>query len=174
MYRYRYSSLVPGRYCVEMNSQSRIFVKQVQVDLLALSDTELNRTIHQWVDGEDTYGQYAGVPEDTLRALGYIRVPDESESGSHLSIDGSEAAQEMPVVWQPPSPDELRALLTAMDVNVFARHVIALAYQSLHAQYPEWYDGLTFNAHLANYLRQMHLPSRPVDIATTRNPHPTR
>jgi hypothetical protein len=42
-----------------------------------------------------------------------------------------------------------------MDVNVFARHVITLAYQALHTTYPEWYEGVTFNAHLANYLRQM-------------------
>ena len=51
-------------------------------------------------------------------------------------------------------PQRLRALLTAMDVSAFARHVIAFAYHSLHPTHPEWYDGVTFNAHLANYLRR--------------------
>jgi hypothetical protein len=41
-----------------------------------------------------------------------------------------------------------------MDVAAFARHVIALAYHSLHPTHPEWYDSVTFNAHLANYLRR--------------------
>ena len=154
-----------------MNNQSRTFVKQVQVDLLALSDTELNRTIHQWVDDKNTCGHYPDVSEDTLCALGYTRVVREGETGFHPPIDESEAAQEMPVLWQPPSSAELRSLLTAMDVDMFARHVIALAYTSLHATYPEWYDGWTFNAHLANYLRQLRTPwpPRPIDIATTRN-----
>jgi len=159
-----------------MNGQSRTFVKQVQVDLLALSDADLNRTIHQWVDGKNAYGQYPGVAEDTLRALGYTRVLVESETRSPLPIDDSEAAQEMPAQWQPPSSTDLRALLTAMDVNVFAQHVITLAYKSLHAMYPEWYEGLTFNAHLANYLRQIRIawPSRPVDIATARSSYHAR
>jgi hypothetical protein len=42
-----------------------------------------------------------------------------------------------------------------MDVNLFAQYVITLAFQSLHTTYPEWYDGGTFNAHLANYLRHI-------------------
>lgn len=159
-----------------MNSQSRTFVKQVQVDLLALSDTELNRTIHQWVDSKNTYGQYPDVPEDTLYALGYTHMPVECETGFYLPIDDSEAAREMAVSWQPPSSTELRALLAAMDVNLFAQHVIMLAYKSLHATYPEWYDGLTFNAHLANYLRQIRTPWPPrhMDSATTRNPYHAR
>jgi len=140
-----------------MNGQSRTFVKQVQVDLLALSDTDLNRTIHQWVDGKNAHGHYPGVPEDTLRALGYTRVQDEGETRSHLPIDDSEPAQEVLLPWQAPTSSELRALLSAMDLNVFAQHVIALAYESLHTMYPEWYDGLTFNAHLANYLRHIRV-----------------
>ena len=161
---------------MKMNSQSRTFVKQVQVDLLALSDTELNRTIHQWVNGKNTYGQYPDVPEDTLYALGYTHIPEEGETDFYSPIDDPETAPETSAPWQPPSPGELRALLTTMDVNMFAEHVITLAYKSLHATYPEWYDGLTFNAHLANYLRQMRAPrhSRPVDIATTRNPYHAR
>jgi hypothetical protein len=150
-----------------MNGQSRTFVKQVQQDLLALSDTDLSHTIHQWVDGKSAYGEYPGVAEDTLRALGYTHVAPETP----LSIDDPETAQEMPATWQSPSPADLRTLLTSMDLNLFAQHVIVLAYRSLHSVYPEWYDGLTFNAHLANYLRQIrtHWPSRPIDIATTRS-----
>jgi len=161
---------------LKMNSQSRTFVKQVQVDLLALSDTELNHIIHQWVDGKNPYGQYPDVPEDTLYALGYTRMLVESETGFYPPIDDPEAAQEMSEPWQPPSSTELRTLLTTMDVNMFAQHVITLAYKSLHAIYPEWYDGLTFNAHLANYLRQIRTPwpPRPIDIATTRNPYHAR
>jgi len=33
--------------------------------------------------------------------------------------------------------------------------VITFAYPSLHPTHPEWYDGVTFNAHLANYLRRI-------------------
>jgi len=159
-----------------MNGQSRTFVKQVQVDLLALSDTDLNRTIHQWVDTKNTDAHNPGVAEDTLRALGYTRALVESETRSRLPIDDPEAAQEMPAPWQPPTSSDLRALLSAMDVNVFAQHVITLAYTSLHAMYPEWYEGLTFNAHLANYLRQIRIawPPRPVNIATTRSSYHAR
>jgi len=159
-----------------MNGQSRTFVKQVQVDLLALSDTDLNRIIHQWVDDKNTYGHYPAVAEDTLRALGYMRVPPETEILPSLPIDDPETVHEVSATWQPPSPADLRTLLTGMDVNLFAQHVIALAFQSLHSVYPEWYEGLTFNAHLANYLRQMRISwhSRPVDIATTRSPYPAR
>jgi hypothetical protein len=42
-----------------------------------------------------------------------------------------------------------------MDVHVVARYVITFAFKSLHPTHPEWYDGVTFNAHLANYLRRM-------------------
>lgn len=153
-----------------MNSQSRTFVRQVQVDLLALSDTDLYHIIHQWVDERNTSGQYADLAEDTLCALGYTRVVTET----HLPTDEPEAAHDLLATWQPPSPAHLRTLLVDMDANLFAQHVITLAYHSLHATYPEWYDGLTFNAHLANYLRQIHTPSYHVDIATTRNPYPTR
>jgi len=158
-----------------MNGQSRTFVKQVQVDLLALSDSDLYRTIHQWVDGKNTHGHYPGVAEDTLHALGYTCLLAETEMLSPLSIDESEAADELPAAWQPPSPAELRTIITGMDVNAFAQHVITLAYRSLHSEYPDWYEGLTFNAHLANYLRQIriHWPPRPVDIAT-RSANPTR
>src|SRR5438552_17546539 len=59
---------------MKMNGQSRAFAKQVQVDLLALSDTDLVHTIHQWVDGRNPSGLYLDVPEDTRFALGYTHV----------------------------------------------------------------------------------------------------
>ena len=34
-----------------MNGQSRSFVKQVQVDLLALGDADLCNVVQQWIDG---------------------------------------------------------------------------------------------------------------------------
>jgi hypothetical protein len=46
-----------------------------------------------------------------------------------------------------------------MDGKQFAHFVIAPAFQVLHVLHPEWGDSSTFNAHLANYLRQRRTPS---------------
>lgn len=143
-----------------MNSQSRAFVKQVQVDLLALCDADLFHTIQQWVDGRNPSGLSPDVPEDTRLALGYTRVLTGTENLPHLQSDLPGAASEGAALWHAPSPHYLRTLLTAMDVKLFAQHVIPLAFQSLHTIYPEWYDGMTFNAHLANHLRQMRMKRR--------------
>ena len=140
---------------MKMSSQSRSFVKQVQVDLLALSDADLFHTVHQWVEMSDSSGLSLDVLEDIRSALGYTRVLAETKTLSHLLYDMSETDNEPPGQWLAPSPHHLRTLLTAMDVNLFAHHVITLAFQSLHTTYPEWYDGGTFNAHLANYLRHI-------------------
>ena len=142
-----------------MNGQSRTFVKQVQVDLLALSDADLFSIIHHWVARKNSPGSYLDVPEDTLFALGYIHDL-ETEPLPHLHCDIPEAESHVSGAWHAPSPHELRTLLAAMDVNLFAQHVITLAFKSLHSTYPEWFDGLTFNAHLANYLRQMSTARR--------------
>ena len=37
---------------MKMKTQSQIFAKQVQGDLLALSDADLSWMIQQWIDGE--------------------------------------------------------------------------------------------------------------------------
>jgi len=140
---------------MKMNGQSRSFVKQVQVDLLALCDADLFRTVHQWVDGSDSSEVSLDVAEDTRVALGYTRVLTEAKRLSHHHSDVPGAESEGSAQWHAPSPHHLRTLLTAMDVNVFAQHVITFAFKSLHTTYPEWYDGVTFNAHLANYLRRM-------------------
>jgi hypothetical protein len=132
---------------MKMNGQSRTFVKQVKMDLLALNDADLAYTVRQWVDGRKLLGMSLDVPEDTRLALGYSHVPVETETEGASS-------------WQAPSPHDLRTLLTAMNEELFAQHVITLAFRSLHPIYPEWHEGLTFNAHLANYLRQLNKKRR--------------
>jgi len=145
---------------MKLNGQSRSFVKQVQVDLLALCDADLFHTIHQWMSGRNPSGSPFDVPENTRFALGYTHVIAETETVSPLSGDEPGAKSEGTASWLAPSPPQLRTLITAMDVHVFAQHVIPLAFQSLHTTYPEWYDGVTFNAHLANHLRQLSMKRR--------------
>jgi hypothetical protein len=145
---------------MKMNAQSRTFVKQVQADLLGLCDADLFHTIQQWVDGRNSLELSLDAQEDTRLALGYTHVDEGSEAVSSLPSDllGTEEREFMP--WIEPSPRHLRNLLAAMDANQFSRYVITLAYQSLHTTYPEWYEGLIFNAHLANYLRQIGMDQR--------------
>ena len=138
---------------MKMNGQSRSFVKQVQVDLVALGDADLCNVVHQWIDESHASEGTLDVPEETRLALGY--TPPDVKPLAHQHADAPGADREGSAQWQAPSPQHLRALLAAMDVPVFARHVIAYAYQSLHPTHPEWYDGVTFNAHLANHLRRM-------------------
>jgi hypothetical protein len=145
---------------MKMNGQSRAFVKQVQVDLLALCDADLFHTIHQWIEGRNPSGLFLDVPEDTRFALGYTQIIAEIETLPHLQGDEPVAESEGSAPWHAPSPHQLRTLITAMDVHMFAQHVIPLAFQSLHTIYPEWYDGVTFNAHLANHLRQISMKRR--------------
>ena len=135
---------------MKMNSQSRSFARQVQVDLLALNDADLFHIVHQWVDGSGSSGISKDIPEEVYSALGYTRVLVETPTLPHLSYDNETSPQ-----WLAPSPYDMRAIITAMDVNVFAQCVITTAFQALHGTYPDWYEGITFNAHLANYLRQM-------------------
>lgn len=142
---------------MKLNGQSRSFVKQVQVDLLALCDADLFHTVDQWIDKSDSSEVAFDVPEDTRLALGYSRVLPDAKSLSHHQADMPGVEREGPTQWHAPSPQHLRTLLTAMDVYVFAEHVITLAFKSLHPTHPEWYDGVTFNAHLANYLRRMRV-----------------
>lgn len=149
-----------------MRYQTQTFVKQVQVDLLALSDDDLLHTIDQWRTGKEPSGLPHDPQEDTWFALGYRRVSTEIERLSHPS----EAEPEVREYWLVPSPSHLRRLLTEMDVKQFTHHVIALAFRSLHATYPEWGDGSTFNAHFANYLRQIRAPQRRNDLRTKKVP----
>jgi hypothetical protein len=145
---------------MKMNGQSRTFVKQVKLDLLALSDADLSYTIQQWVAGRNLPGISVDVPEDTHLALGYMRLPTQTEPLPYLGFDVPGAESEGAASWHAPSPHQLRTLLSAMNEELFAQHVIALAFQSLHPIFPEWHEGLTFNAHLANYLRQLNKKRR--------------
>lgn len=141
---------------MKMNGQSRTFIKQVKLDLLALGDADLSYTIQQWVNGRNLPGIALDVPEDTRLALGYTHVPSEAETLPYAGVEVPGAEIEGSASWQAPSQHHLRTLLSAMNEELFARHVITLAFQSLHPIYPEWHEGLTFNAHLANYLRQLN------------------
>jgi hypothetical protein len=140
---------------MKMNGQSRSFVKQVRVDLVALCDADLFNVVQQWIDGSPASEGALDVAEETRLALGYTRAFPDAKQLAHYHVDASGAERERPAQWDAPSAHQLRALLTAMDVDAFAQHVITSAYQSLHPTHPEWYDGVTFNAHLANYLRRM-------------------
>jgi hypothetical protein len=136
--------------------QSRSFVKQVQLDLVALCDADLFDTVHQWIDGDPSQGAL-DVPEETRFALGYTRALPEARPLVYQHADAPDLERERLMQWLAPFPQQLRSLLSAMDLSEFAQHVITFAYASLHPTHPEWYDGLTFNAHLANYLRRMRI-----------------
>jgi hypothetical protein len=149
-----------------MRYQAQSFIKQVQIDLLALSDADLFHEIDQWVPRKEPSILSQDAQEVTRTALGYTRAP-ETEHLSRLPGVGPEVREQ----WLAPSPHHMRLLLTEMDVKQFAQHVIAIAFQSLHATHPEWGDGSTFNAHLANHLRGIRMNRRRNDQRTMRTPH---
>ncbi len=130
---------------MKIDRQTRTFAKQVQVDLLGLADTDLFQTIQLWT-GE---GQASYVSPEAYTALGYTRSEATSYSVSMLS--SREEAED--VQWLAPTPQQLRDLLLTMSMPLFVQHVLPLAYESLHILNPEWGEGATFNAHLANHLR---------------------
>jgi hypothetical protein len=135
---------------MKMKTQSLIFAKQVQDDLLALSDADLFKMIQQWVDGEPAE-PHGDVAEDTRSALGYTLI-----SGDHLICSPGTLPESESVVgsqWLAPTPSRLRVLLAEMDVKLFLQHILPLAFQLFHPVYPEWGEAVAFNAHLANHLR---------------------
>ncbi len=133
---------------MKIDRQTRTFAKQVQVDLLGLADTDLFQTIQLWT-GE---GQASYVSPEAYTALGYTRSGDATNySISMLSTyEGTEEVQ-----WLAPAPQQLRGLLLDMSMPLFVQHVLPLAFESLHVLHPEWGEGATFNAHLANHLRAL-------------------
>lgn len=144
---------------MRMNKQAQVFARQVQLDLLALSDADLFHTIHVWVSGELS-GPSTAVSSETRLALGYTLMSGEPHA---LFRDiRSESAFETEEQWLAPPLPRLRELLTDMDVKFFVQYVLPLAFQSLHVLHPEWDEGATFNAHLANYLRQIGGKQRQV------------
>ena len=145
---------------MKMNGQSRTFVKQVKLDLLALSDVDLFHIIQSWVEGSNLSEKPFDKAEEIWLALGYTREFSSDEGLSPLNSDFPDIEIEERVQWNSPDLQHLRTSITAMDEQQFAQYVITLAFESLHPIYPEWYDGLTFNAHLANYLRQINTKRR--------------
>jgi len=135
---------------MRMNKQTRAFAKQVHVDLLTLSDTDLFQTVHLWVNGEPS-GPFYDVSKETQSVLGYTLRVGEAYTLSSGNLSGSEL--EAGIQWLAPTPSRLRELLMEMNLEVFIEHVLPLAFQSLHVMHPEWGEGATFNAHLANHLR---------------------
>jgi hypothetical protein len=150
-----------------MRYQASTFVKQVQIDLLALSDADLCHTIDQWGPGKEPSGLSHDAREVTWTALGYTHTSAETEHLSDQPCAMPGVEPEAREYWLAPSPQHLRRLLTEMDVKQFAQYVIAIAYQSLHARHPEWGDGSTFNAHLANHLRSIHMHRRRTTVLNT-------
>jgi hypothetical protein len=166
-------SHVPGLFLVsqtwyqegfqmKMNGQSRTFVKQVKLDLLALSDADLFQIIQRWVEVSGLCKQPLDKAENICLALGYTRELSDTEHHSPLTANIPGIEIEKPASWNAPDPHQLRTLIASMDEQQFVQSVITIAFQSLHPIYPEWYDGMTFNAHLANYLRQINAKRRTV------------
>lgn len=149
---------------MKMNGQSRTFVKQVKLDLLALSDADLFQIIQQWVEGSNLTEKPFDKAEEIWLALGYTPVYSDTEALPQLNFEISDTKVEQPTSWIAPDPQQLRTQIATMDEQQFAQYVISIAFQSLHPIYPEWYDGLTFNAHLANYLRQINAKRRTVSL----------
>ena len=147
---------------MKMNGQSRTFVKQVKLDLLALSDADLFHIIQQWVAISKLSKQPLDKAENIWLALGY--TPELSDTEHHPQLEANVPAIEIEesTSWNAPDPHHLRTLIVAMDEHQFVHSVITIAFRSLHPMYPEWYDGMTFNAHLANYLRQINAKRRTV------------
>ncbi|HVB24567.1 MAG TPA: hypothetical protein VNG51_21705 [Ktedonobacteraceae bacterium] len=146
-----------------MNKQAQVFARQVQLDLLALSDADLFKIVHVWVIGKPI-GLSADIYSEARLALGYTLTRGEPSIPSNAMLAGNtfEAEEQ----WLAPSLPKLRQLLTDMDVKFFVQYVLPLAFQSLHTLHPEWDEGATFNAHLANYLRSIGGKQRHV----TREP----
>lgn len=134
---------------MKMNRLTRTFARQVQVDLLGLDDADLFQTVHLWVNG----GPRDDVSEETRFALGYTLIEDDPHTRSNSTF--SEIAIEGDMQWLAPTPQQLREKLTDMSMQLFVQLVLPLAYQSLHKKHPEWAEGATFNAHLANHLRSI-------------------
>lgn len=128
---------------MKIDRQTRTFAKQVQVDLLGLADADLFQTIQLWT-GE---GQADYVSQEAYLALGYAHNTDESHLSSMLAMHERETQ------WLAPAPSHLRSLLTDMSMPLFVQHVLPLAFEALHSLHPDWGEGATFNAHLANHLR---------------------
>src|SRR5947209_6372226 len=112
---------------MKMNGQSRTFVKQVKLDLLALSDADLFQIIQHWIEGSHLSEQPPDKVENIRFALGYTHTISHTENLSQLDHDLSDSEIEGPVSWIAPDPQLLRTLIAAMDEQQFAQFVITIA-----------------------------------------------
>jgi hypothetical protein len=156
---------------MRMNKQTRAFAKQVHVDLLTLSDIDLFQTVHLWVNGQSS-GPVYNVSKEAQSALGYTLRVGEPYVLSFDILSGNEL--EAGIQWLAPAPLQLRELLMEMKLEVFIEHVLPLAFQSLHVMHPEWGEGATFNAHLANHLRSIGMRQREMtrELGTSQSCFP--
>jgi len=134
---------------MRLTKQTRIFARQVQVDLLALSDNDLFQMIHLWADGKDLFSSFKASAE-VRSALGYTLLQSESPDNNVMEEEDTNTK------WLAPTPQHLRSLLEKMDTQNFVTVVLPLAFEALHSTHPEWGEEGTFHAHLANYLRRVH------------------
>src|SRR5439155_2919720 len=98
-------------FSMKMNGQSRTFVKQVKLDLLALSDTDLFQIIQHWVEGSHLSEKPFDKAEEIWLALGYTCEPSDAEALSQLYTNMSDSENEVPVSWHAPAPQHLRTLI---------------------------------------------------------------
>ena len=87
---------------MKMNGQSRTFVKQVKLDLLALSDADLFQIIQQWVEGSNLTAKPFDKAEEIWLALGYTPVFSDTEALSQLNFNISGTEIEKPASWIAP------------------------------------------------------------------------
>ena len=142
---------------MRLTRQARIFARQVQVDLLALSNSDLFQMVHLWVSGKHI-SPSSEASEEVRSALGYTLWIRESSTLSNNNVTGYEG--DVDVQWLAPAPQHLRSLLEKMDIQSFAGSVLPLAFEALHSTHPEWGEAGTFHAHLANYLRRVRSEQR--------------
>ena len=137
---------------MRLTRQARSFVKQVQVDLLALSDRDLFRIVHLWVSRDSSQ-----VQAEALSALGYTL--SRGECLTVLNNNQEEYEGNANADWLAPAPHHLRNLIAQMDLKSFAAVVLPLAFSALHSLHPEWGEAEIFHAHLADYLRRVRRES---------------
>src|SRR5437868_6143689 len=112
---------------MKMTKQTRIFAKQVQVDLLALTNADLFQMIHLWMHT----GLSDDISRETRSALGYTLKMEEAYTRSLRAVSGS--VVEVGEEWLAPAPQQLRERLMEMDTKLFIQHVLPIAFQALHA-----------------------------------------
>src|SRR6266480_6883754 len=115
------SALPPGHVCIlllvkqtwyqegfpmNMNGQSRTFVKQVKLDLLALSDADLFQVIQRWVEVSGLCKQPLDKAENICLALGYTRELSDTEHHSPLTVNIPAVEIENPASWNAPDPHQ--------------------------------------------------------------------